>query len=347
MLLPAALAVISQVEGSGKKLQSALAVPLLLGLAYASSIGGTASLIGTLPNMVLKDFVGDHFPDHVQIDFANWIMFGLPVSLVFLVICFFVIKFIFFRNQSSEEIDMAKCRAEYNGLGKMGYEEIVLSISFILTVLLWLTMNDKTIGSFEMRGWTSMGIFENKYIKESTIAMLMAGILFIIPSLREKGRGIISWQEVKRIPIGIIFLFGGGFALAAGVSASGLSDWLAGQLSGIGNLPPILIVFLLCLFTTFFTELTSNTTSTILLLTILLSVVKSLDVHPLLVLLPVTISASYAFMLPVATPPNTIVFASEKIKVKDMMRAGIWLNLIGAVVITIATFTMGRWVFGI
>ena len=174
---------------------------------------------------------------------------------------------------------------------------------------------------------------------DSTVALVMAGVLYAIPARTESG-GLIRWKEVQRLPVGIIFLFGGGFALADGFESSGLSRWMAEGLGGIGSLHPYLVVLLLCLFVTFLTELMSNSAVTILILPILASFVSSGRTDAVLIFIPVVISASCAFMLPVATPPNTIVFGSERLPIRDMMRAGIWMNLICAVVIATAAFTL-------
>jgi sodium-dependent dicarboxylate transporter 2/3/5 len=205
-------------------------------------------------------------------------------------------------------------------------------------------MADIPFGAFVFPGWVpALGL--EKYVQESTIAMTVVGFLFLWPARATKSN-IVGWAEVERIPIGVIFLFGGGFALAAGLESSGLSAWIAGRLSGLEGQPLLLIVFGLCLFTTFFTELTSNTATTILMLSLLLPMTQTLQVHPLAIMLPVTITASYAFMLPVATPPNTIVFASGHLAVRDMVRVGFWLNLLGALAVVAATQVWGSRVFG-
>ncbi len=345
MLLPAALAVISQLDEQRKGEKTRLATPLLLGLAYASSIGGMATIVGTPPNLIFMSFFNERYAEP-QINFANWFAFGFPLSIILFLVCVGILRTIFRDAFRGEQISTEYCRSEYEKLGPFSYQEKVLSIVFGITVLLWFFMKDISFGAFTLPGWTSLPPFReySDYIKESTIAMTMAGILYVIPSRTEKG-GLIRWKEVMRLPLGIIFLFGGGFALAKGFETSGLSTWLAEGLSGIGSLHPFLIVLTLCLFMTFLTELTSNSASTFLILPVLFSFMSSVHTEAILIFIPVVISASCAFMLPVATPPNTIVFGSERLTIPDMMRAGIWMNLIGAVLIAAATFTLVRWVF--
>ncbi len=345
LLLPAVLAVVQQIEAFQQSNKSKLATPFLLGLAYASSVGGIATLIGTAPNFVFMDFFNEKYPTLPDIDFANWFMFGLPTSIVLFVVCFLLLRFMYRKSFRSENISIDFCRVAYKKLGKMTYEEKVLSFFFVATVLLWFFRKDLAIGDATLPGWSNL-LPEKGFIKESAIAMLVACTLFLFPS-KQPGTNLITWNDVKRLPLGIIFLFGGGFALARSFEASGFSNWLASHMEVMGTWPPVLMVLILCLGMTFLTELTSNTASTLLVLPILFSLSQNIDVHPLQLFIPVVLSASCAFMLPVATPPNTIVFGSEKLKIKDMMRAGIWLNLIGVAIITMVAFTLIGWVFGV
>jgi solute carrier family 13 (sodium-dependent dicarboxylate transporter), member 2/3/5 len=342
MLIPAVLAVATQFEVSGINTSKKIATALLLGLAYAASIGGTATVIGTAPNMIFMAFYNNAFPDFPQISFTKWIMFGLPISATFFIVAYLLINRLFFKNLEGNLPDADECKKAYNALGKMKFEEKALIILFSITVLLWFFRADIAIDQFVIRGWSNF-FPEATYITDSTVAMLMAGVLFLFPS--KDGGQLLGWEEAKKIPLGIIFLFGGGFAIARGITTSGLSDWIAQNMVGIDLLHPVILVIILCTFMTFFTELTSNTASTYLILPLLLSVSVNIDVHPVLLMTPVVFSASFAFMLPVATPPNTVVFASEQVKIKDMMRTGIYLNLIGVILITLFIFLIGEYIF--
>ena len=207
---------------------------------------------------------------------------------------------------------------------------------------------DIVIGSFTIPGWSRL-MPKAEFINDGTISITMAFLLFLIPSRKEKASGgmVLDWKTAVKLPWNIVFLFGGGFALAEGFKASGLSAWLGEQIQGLGSLHPLFIIASLCLVITFLTELTSNTATAQILLPILAALAVSINVNPLLLMIPGTISCSFAFMLPVATPPNAIVFGTERLRVMDMARVGLILNLLGVVVITAAVFLLGKAVFGI
>ena len=183
----------------------------------------------------------------------------------------------------------------------------------------------------------------DKIFSESSVAMTVVFILFFIPS-KTKNKSLLSWDEVKRLPIGIIFLFGGGFAISSAVEYSKLNDVLAAELTGLSTVSPYLIILTLCVFMTLLSEFASNTASLQLVFPVLVTFVGSLSVDPLIVLIPVTLAASCGFMLPIATPPNTIVFGSERITGGQMMKAGFFLDLIGIIVISISAYTIISWV---
>lgn len=344
MLLPAVIAVIDQLNKASNE-ESKLGTPFLLGLAFAASIGGMATLIGTAPNLIFMDFFNSHYPDVQEITFGNWFSFAMPLSFVLFLLAFSVLRLLYRKVFNSETVDMRFCEEEYVSLGKMGYEEKVISVLFVFTVLLWFTMKDVKLGGFILPGWSSL-FPEPSYIKESTVAMFAAAVFYLFPAKNKPG-GLILWEDIQKVPIGIIFLFGGGFALAKAFEGSGLSSWLAGYLEFVSELPPFATILVLCLFMTFLTELTSNTASTLLVLPILFSFAAGIDCHPLQIFIPVTISASCAFMLPVATPPNTIVFGSERLSIHEMMRAGIWLNVSCALIVSAAAFTIIGWAYGV
>ncbi len=348
MLLPAVLGVINQVEKMNGKKDDNMATGFLLGVAFAASIGGTATLVGTAPNMVLTTIFNDRFDGvggYEAINFGNWFVFAFPLSLVLFTACFFLLKTIFFRKLDGMSVDVAFIEKDLKKMGAMSYEERMVALVFICTIGLWFFRRDIEIGSFTIPGWRDIFAFPD-YITDATVAMLSASVLFLIPSKSKSAKSLIIWDDFERLPMGIIFLFGGGFALAAGISSSGLAAWISTGLIEVAGLSPILMVLVLCFFMTFFTELTSNTASTFLILPLIVELALKAECHPLLLMIPVTISASCAFMLPVATPPNTIVFGSNRIALSTMMRTGIWLNLLGIIIITVAVFTLGKAVFG-
>jgi len=217
---------------------------------------------------------------------------------------------------------------------------------FTCLALLWLFRQDIGAGVFTIPGWSTL-LPVPAYIDDGTIAITAALLLFVIP-LRSKGKGrLMDWKTASKLHWGIVILFGGGFALASGFKESGLSVWVAVQLNGLEGISPVFLVASVCSMLTFLTELTSNTATTEMVLPLLGSLSLAINVHPLLLMIPATLSASCAFMLPVATPPNAIVFGSGEIKMGDMIRIGIVMNLIGVVLITLFTFLLGTVVFDI
>jgi sodium-dependent dicarboxylate transporter 2/3/5 len=274
-------------------------------------------------------------------NFLSWFVIGFPVSLVFLLITFFVLKKMFIKKEAELMIDKAFFKEGYKKLGKMSYEEKVVSLIFGTTALLWFTREDIDFGAFAIKGWSNL--FANKnFFSDSTVAILMAVILFLIPSRSEKGRAIIIWDDVTRLPFDIVLLFGGGFALAKGFEISGLSNWLAIQLKFSSDTNIYLLIFGLCILVTIISEFASNVACIQLMLPILIAIQQTMNVHPLMLMIPATLAASLGFMLPVATAPNTIVFGSKRLRVKDMLRAGLILDVIGILLITIAAVFINK-----
>jgi sodium-dependent dicarboxylate transporter 2/3/5 len=212
--------------------------------------------------------------------------------------------------------------------------------------LLWLTRKGLVLGSLDLPGWSSV-LPHGGFVDDGTVAIVIALIMFVVPSRSEPGQRLLDWSATRDLPWGIVLLFGGGFALAHGFVDSGLTDWLGVRLQGLSVLPPVLLVLSICLIITFLTELTSNTATTQMALPVLASVAAAVGVNPLLLMVPATFSASCAFMLPVATPPNAIVFGTDMLTVREMARTGVLLNLFGAVVITVVVWLLGGVAFGV
>lgn len=339
MLLSAVYAVIHQLEEhiENKEHQRKLAAALLIGLAYSASIGGMATLVGTPTNMIFYRSYTAAFPDNHDMNFAQWAVIGIPVSLLLLLIAFGLLYFFFVRKRISIPIDRTFFRDSYKQLGPMSYEEIVVSCIFAGTALLWFTRSPIDFGAFTMPGWSQLFGKYKEYAQDSTVAIFMALLLFLIPSKSEKARPLITWNEASKMPFDIILLFGGGFALAYGFDKSGLSTWLAGQLRFLQGTNIIVLVAGLCLVVTVISEFASNVASVQLVLPILIALHKDIGVHPLVLMIPATLAASLGFMLPVATAPNTIVFGSKRIKVGEMMNVGLWVDIGGILVITAVT----------
>jgi len=350
MMVPIAIAIISNLEEIlGEAKVRKFSIGIFLGIAYSASIGGIATLIGTPPNLVFIKIFNTFFPKAPDISFAQWFFFALPISVVFLFIVWGLLSLMFCPRI---EVGLGKrvFSEQYKSLGPISFEEKVVLVDFVMLVLLWMFRADINIGNFTIPGWSNL-FPEAGFINDGTIAIAMSFILFLIPAKNRDhvndNRRILTWKTATRLPWNIVLLFGGGFALASGFKASGLSAWMGKHLEGLGSLPPILIIACICLLITFLTELTSNTATAQILLPILATLAVSIRVNPLLLMIPGTLSCSFAFMLPVATPPNAIVFGTDRLRVADMARVGVILNFIGVIIVTLAVFLIGRAVFGI
>lgn len=334
MLLPIGLAVVKQIESDfGRENSKNFSIALMLSIAYACSIGGVATIIGTPPNLVFQRIYHQTFPNLPEITFSQWMFLAIPLTIIMLIVVWLLLTKFIFPPEKNIKIDIAIIKNERKNLGKFSSEERIVSLVFLVTALLWIFRQDITIGNFIIPGWSSL-LPTPKFIDDGTIAIGMSFILFMLPGSTES-RSILELRDVRKVPWEIILLFGGGFALAHGFVATGLSDYLASQLQALKEIPVILLIFIVSFSITFLTELTSNTATAQIILPILAAISIELNIDPAILMIPATISASMAFMMPVATPPNAIVFGSDRLQVKDMARAGIYLNLIGAVLITI------------
>ncbi len=347
MMVPILISVIAELETHDTKGQKRpYASGLLLGVAYSASIGGMMTLVGTPPNLSFTRIYQIMFPEAPEISFANWLLFALPAGIVLFLFAWGYLYFVYKNKEAGKQIAATKIREEYKKLGPLGAEERIILIDFILLAVLWVTRSDISIGKFVIQGWSN--IFTHpEFINDGTVAVIMSVLLFMIPSKSDKKQKLMDWQTAKKLPWGIVLLFGGGFALAGGFKESGLSIWMGEQLVFIADFHPIIIIACIALFMTFVTELTSNTATTEMILPVLAGLAVASETHPLLFMLPATMSASMAFMLPVATPPNAIIFGTNRIKIKEMVRTGLIMNLMGTFVITMAVYFLARLVFDI
>ncbi|MBT6250210.1 MAG: SLC13/DASS family transporter [Nitrospina sp.] len=355
MMLPVAMAVVRQIAidaslneeknpDSQKTIENGLGLVLMLGLAYSASIGGVGTLIGTPPNIVFAGFYKNLFPDNPEISFFQWMMLAVPIVIVFIpLVWVYLCRFVSpvpLKNISAGSHEIIQ--QELDDLGSMNHAEKIVAGVFCLTAFLWIFRKPILMGEFVIPGWS--GLFAHpKYLHDSTVAMAMGVLLLIFPVNGIKGLDLhgkreyfaLDWNTVQsKVPWGILILFGGGFALASGFGASGLDKWIGDKLTGVAGWPLWLMVLVVCLSVTFLTELTSNTATTTMILPILGLSAVAVNIHPLLFMVPATLAASFAFMLPVATPPNAIVFGSGWVGVPQMSRAGFALNFIGAGIVT-------------
>ncbi len=327
MMLPIGMAIIAQLMDNPDTIEDenlTFGKALMLAIAYSASIGGMATLIGTPPNLVLAGIVQETYD--VEITFSKWFMFGLPISLILLAICWkYLTEIAFTFKQKSFPGGRAEINKQLKSLGKISYEEKLVLLVFLGTALAWITRS----------------FFLQKFIPDldDTIIAVIAGILlFIIPAAKDKKRSLITWAEAVKLPWGILLLFGGGLALAEGFKTSGLAEWIGGQMTLLEGASLFVLLLVLIAAVNFLTEITSNLATTAMILPILAPLALVIDVHPFLLMVGATVAASCAFMLPVATPPNAVVFGSGYLKIPDMVKAGIWMNIISIILLCLIVF---------
>jgi sodium-dependent dicarboxylate transporter 2/3/5 len=343
MMVPIAMAIILQLEERyGSDACHPFTVALMLGIAYACSLGGMATLVGTPPNLSFARIFEISFPEAEPIAFGQWLVMAFPVTLVMLSLVWLLLTRVFFRFAESLDIDPNVVRREYAALGRMSFEERSVLVVFAATAVGWIFRKDLVLGMLTIPGWSRL-VSRADLIDDATVAVAMAMVLFFIPtrSPQAAGRTVMGVGVFRKIPWHIVLLFGGGFALAQGFRETGLSEFIGIRFAGLEGVPPYVMVVLTCGGLTFLTELTSNTATTEMILPILASVAVAIKTNPLLLMIPATLSASCAFMMPVATPPNTIIFGSGRITIAEMARVGIAINLIGVAVISLLFFFLG------
>jgi sodium-dependent dicarboxylate transporter 2/3/5 len=327
MMLPIGLSVIALLRrGNGEDAAGPgsgnFALCMMLGIAYAASIGGVGTKIGTPPNGFVLGFVEDNYGH--EIDFASWLKLALPLVVVFLPITWLVLtRFVYPVPAARIEGARDLVRQAYEGLGAVKPGEWVTLIVFAATALAWIT---RPILARWIPGLSNNG--------DTVIAMVAAVLLFLIPVNARRREFAMNWQTAQKAPWGILILLGGGLSLAAAVRRNGVAELFGNQVSALGDVPPVVLVLAVTALVIFLTELTSNTATTATLVPILAALAPGLGVHPYLLVFPAAIAASCAFMLPVATPPNAIVFGSGYLTIPQMCKAGLWLNLIGILLIT-------------
>jgi sodium-dependent dicarboxylate transporter 2/3/5 len=320
MMLPIGIAIVSQISSSKSK-DNNFAKVLMLGIAYSASIGGFATLYGTPPNLILVSNLEQFF--NYKLDFNSWLIMALPLSIVLLFTCWFYLINFTFDLGSKISFNKNDVLLKLKNLGNIRYEEIIVLIIFISFVF-----------SLLLKSKISLFI---PFIDDTIIAIFFAVLLFIFNS-KKKNEKIISWEDSSKIPWGIILLFGGGLSLAAAMIGSGLALWIGEKITVLNNLNIILILISVVLIVNFLTEITSNLATVSMILPILASVSISIEIHPLIIMVGATIAASCAFMLPVATPPNAVVFGSGFLKINDMVKTGIILNIISIIIVSLYVY---------
>lgn len=335
------------------------ALNLLLGIAYAASIGGFATLIGTPPNGVLVTQLPQLFPDAPEITFAAWMVFALPMSLTYLLLAWVLLtRFVFPLPATTPFSGRDFINNEIRKLGVMSVEEKRVAGVFVAVAVLWMTRKERLFSDdLDIFGWSHyldaflVDIGTNPVgalLDDGTVSIAMALLLFIIPASKQTGGRLLDWDDARKVPWGILLLFGGGLAIAKGFTTSGLSDYIAMQLQAVlGDANPLVIVISTVTFITSLTEVSSNTATISLSLPIMASLSQAIEAHPLLLLIPTTLAASCSFMLPVSTPPNAIVYGSGRIPIMKMVIAGIWLDVLSVILLTGFVYTLGHLTFDV
>lgn len=332
MMLPIAMSILELLDKNDKSAKINFEIVLVLTIAYACNIGGMGTLIGTPPNALLAGFVLENYD--IEISFLDWMMVGVPLMLVSLPLMYFILtKFVY--PVKIKELPGGKelIQSQMERLGTISSQEKKVAIVFISAALLWMF---RPLLSSLIPGLSDAGI-----------AIGAAVAFFMIPANSKEKRFLLKWSDTKRLPWGVLILFGGGLSMASAISSTGLATWIGSGIGSLNTWPIILIILIVIALIVFLTEMTSNTASTAAFLPILASVAIGLGENPFLLAIPTVLGASCAFMLPVATPPNAIVYGSGKISIPEMSKAGLWLNIMFILLLTLASLTLVSWVFGI
>ncbi len=367
MMLPIAMAVVHQLaevaeidgernESTPDRIRTTFGLVLLLGIAYCASIGGVGTIIGSPTNVAFIGFTQQRFPDFAPITFFDWSLVCVPIVIVFvpiswLYLCRFggsisVSRIRFASSQSVIEDELRK-------LGPMSPPERTVLITASATALLWIFRSPISLGDFSLPGWS--GLFARpSALHDATVAIVAGVLLCLLPvnlsgGMQWKGRTerfVMDWQSIQSgIPWGIVLLFGGGFALAAGIEQTELARWLGSKMSALEGTPVWVLVPVACIVSVLLTETTSNIATVLMLSPVIAETAIEIGVHPYLLLIPAAIMASFAFMLPVATPPNAIVFGSGWVTIPGMFRAGVMLDLIALAIVPLMVYLLGSLVF--
>ncbi|MFP4094407.1 MAG: SLC13 family permease [Cyclobacteriaceae bacterium] len=338
MMLPIALSVIDLLQearkpGASEKGYHRFSLALMLGIAYAANIGGTTTIIGTPPNVVFVGYMQEFYDR--EIEFGRWLLIGVPVCFTLLSITFLLMTKVLFPHKlgklaGSEVVIKEKLKQ----LGRMSLAEKLVATIFILTAACWI-----------FQAWIN-GLLGADYLNNTVVAMGGGILMFITPVSLKRNEFVVDWQSTERLPWGILLLFGGGLCLAQGMESTGIVQLVGDKIAGQGNLSLWILLLLLTTVMLFMTEVMSNVALTVIFIPVVLSIANSLGVNPLYLAVPVTLAASCAFMMPISTPPNAVVYSSGYIRMYDMLKAGLLLNLISVVVLVLVGLSLVRWVYG-
>jgi len=337
MMLPVALSIINLFKIQNPHIDrdkgyKNFALTLMLGIAYAANIGGVVTIIGTPPNVVMVGMVRQFL--NIEVDFNTWLLLGIPLGMLMLGIMYGLLVFILYPNKMAPIAGSDQLiKSQLTELGPMGKAEMRVSFIVLATALGWILrspIND-LIGS--------------PVLNDTLIAMIGGVMMFIVPAGQKNQKVLMGWEQMDRMPWGILLLFGGGLCLAKAMEASGIVLEVGNYVSSFENIPDWALILMLTLISLFLTELMSNVALTTIFIPVVIGIASGMGIPALILVIPVTLAASFAFMLPIATPPNAILFSSGLIKMKDMIKAGIWLNLIATLLIVIFALTIIKWLY--
>ncbi len=335
MMLPIALAIILQLKDNPNTVEDENRIfgkALMLSVAYSASIGGMATLIGSPVNLILVGIVQESY--QMEITFAQWFVIGLPIAALLLFICWkYLTSLAFPLEQQSFPGGRQEIKAQLKALGRISRQEKIVLAVFALTAFAWISR------SFVL----------NRFIPsldDPIIGVMAAVSLFLLPAGEGKKRALITWEEAVKLPWDVLLLFGGGLALAEGFKSSGLAAWIGNQMILLEGVYLIVLLLILIAAVNFLTEITSNLATIAMILPILAPLALTIDVHPFILMVGATIAASCAFMLPVATPPNAVVFGSGYLKISDMAVTGVWMNLLSILLLTLAVYLLLPYLWG-
>ncbi|TWT06806.1 DASS family sodium-coupled anion symporter [Planococcus sp. CPCC 101016] len=343
MMVPIGLAIIYQVSEALKddhsidtsKENFGFGKALMLGIAYSASLGGIATLIGTPPNTLLAGAVNEIYG--IEITFAQWMLFGVPLAWIFILIAWiYLVKVAYPQKLKQLPGGNEVIRQQKADLGSASYEEKAVFTVFVAVALAWIS-----------RSFVLDAFAPDLEMTDAMVGLIAAMILFIIPSKNKQGDHLLDWATAVKLPWGILLLFGGGLAIAAGFTNSGLSEWIGNQLIGLQGVNVLIVVLVVAALVLFLTEITSNTATASMMFPIMASLAVALSIHPYALMVTAAVAASCAFMLPVATPPNAVVFGSGYLRISDMAKAGFALNIFGIFFVSLAVFYFLPLIWGI
>jgi sodium-dependent dicarboxylate transporter 2/3/5 len=351
LMLPIGIAIIESEFAIEEGEKSKFGLALMLAIAYAASIGGMGTLIGTPPNMVFAGMIRTLYPNAPEISFFEWMVFGLPLVLILLPVVWLYLV-LFYKIEGSFSGSSKIIENELRALGPMSTAERRVLIIFILTALGWSFRTDFVFNHFTIPGWASL-LGVSGFVHDSTVAAVSTLLLFIIPSGVKSQKGenakttLLDWKSAESVPWGVVLIVGGGYAIAESFTATGLADWIGKEVAFVGGLPIFFVLLTVVLFITFLTEINSNTATANIFLPILATMAVAGHAHPFLLMIPGTIASSCAFMLPSGTGSNAVIFASGRVTIPEMAACGFYLNFISIAIITIIMYLIAVPLFGI